>query len=965
MNYGNIVAIGHVDLRYLNQDGKIVIETPLAAASDLIAIGPGAAALLRPSPVVATRVIAIGAGALAVALAAGLDNIAIGAAVLGAATTGTRNVGIGTQALRTITIGNDNTAVGLNAMLGAAGSENAIQNVAVGAQALDAINAAVRDSTAVGYRAGTSVTAGIRNTLIGSECGAALTTGGYNTLIGFGTAPALTLGDRNVIIGSYAGGVTTMATLPAADSFGYIVVSANLDAAGGGPNIIVSDRLLRNLHFGVGRPGNWLNATGDDNLLMGGSAANVLTTGARNIAHGTQALQQLTTGNDNVAVGHNAQLGAAGSEAAVRNVAIGSFALDAISTAAADNVVAGYNAATAATGLSQSVVVGSNAFDAATGSTTARAVIIGYNAAGNAATAAPIDAVIIGYQAALATTTGNGGVFIGSGAGVANTTGPFNTLIGFGVAPNLTTGRNNVVIGAYEDTAVHARTSAADSTGQIVIAAEADTEAGARSSLVVVALQSVYVGSGLPGNWLTSTGLSNVGVGDGALAGLTSGTLNVVVGAAAGGGISSGGSNTLLGNNAGSTLTTGSRNILIGSGVGLPAVGTSDFLNLGKVLFADLSGKDVRIGGLETAAVAQTERLAVTDTNADTVAPFSLETTGGNGAKIFHFVGTQNPNGTVTGDPGDHYERKSGTSSTLFINTGAAAANTTWTALAGASTPVVQAQIPIETDDSADGYVIGSRVYSTAARSWYTAQDVTAGAAIWRRDTNPLRWPLSITPQVSNVATFVGFDGVAFGGTGSTPALATTNLHTSLRRMRGEDPFGGSVRGGPAMFWRGNAAALGGFYMRFVYSMSTTAAGQMSFAGLIAANPGLPFDTQTITDCFGVGNQAADANVNIIHNDNAGNVTAVDLGANFPAVSATAVYDVELYAAANDTNLYYVVHRRDTLFAAAGVVTTNMPATTTFLQPFFGASDMSGDTAGIDLMYMVGEIPAGHGDAAA
>lgn len=107
---------------------------------------------------------------------------------------------------------------------------------------------------------------------------------------------------------------------------------------------------------------------------------------------------------------------------------------------------------------------------------------------------------------------------------------------------------------------------------------------------------------------------------------------------------------------------------------------------------------DTRIGG-GLGAVSQNERLAVVDSNADTVEVFSVETTGANGAKSRTYVGTRDPSGLVSAAPGSIYRRVNGTQSNVFVNNGTAT-GTNWRRLAG---------LPV-------GYVTGMVVaYATAA----------------------------------------------------------------------------------------------------------------------------------------------------------------------------------------------------------------------------------------------------------
>ncbi len=72
-------------------------------------------------------------------------------------------------------------------------------------------------------------------------------------------------------------------------------------------------------------------------------------------------------------------------------------------------------------------------------------------------------------------------------------------------------------------------------------------------------------------------------------------------------------------------------------------------------------------------------RVDTSCTNGDTAYAFSVSTTGSNGSTVRTFVGTRNPEGLVTGNPGDIYNRTgSGTSSTVYVYRGASAGTTGW-----------------------------------------------------------------------------------------------------------------------------------------------------------------------------------------------------------------------------------------------------------------------------------------------
>lgn len=264
--------------------------------------------------------------------------------------------------------------------------------------------------------------------------------------------------------------------------------------------------------------------------------------------------------------------------------------------------------------------------------------------------------------------------------------------------------------------------------------------------------------------------------------------------------------------------------------------------------------------------------------------------------------------------------------------------------------PTVAARIPYENDDSGAGFTVGSRWYSTVARHWYTAADVTAGAAVWLLDTfKPIFYTLApgdgnaftnlaVTPNVNAVTT--------------TPGIAATSFRESLRRTHLELAAGLAGRGEPnGLVQRGNAAGIGGWFSQTVWSITSAIAGQQSFAGLLASFPGLNDDPRNFLQCIGVGNSTADANMQLLHNDGAGAATAIDLGASFPAVNAAAVYELTLYALPNAADVYYLIRRLDTSGAfAQGVLNADLPSATSLLYLYLAVNDPAAGTVSLEHM---------------
>ena len=117
----------------------------------------------------------------------------------------------------------------------------------------------------------------------------------------------------------------------------------------------------------------------DNNIKVGSTALDSLTTGTKNVAVGDAVLTANTTGEGNTGVGHNVLdanttgtgNAAVGDRALTanttgnQNTAVGQFALNA-NTTAANNTAVGYNALVVNTTGTQNVSVGAYALDAKT-----------------------------------------------------------------------------------------------------------------------------------------------------------------------------------------------------------------------------------------------------------------------------------------------------------------------------------------------------------------------------------------------------------------------------------------------------------------------------------------------------------------------------------------------------------------------------------------------------------------------
>lgn len=190
--------------------------------------------------------------------------------------------------------------------------------------------------------------------------------------------------------------------------------------------------------------------------------------------------------------------------------------------------------------------------------------------------------------------------------------------------------------------------------------------------------------------------------------------------------------------------------------------------------------------------------------------------------------------------------------------------------------------------------------------------------------------------------------GAAFSSTGTatTVNVATTNLHTLMRRREYLVTTAATTAvvgfRSAALQWLlgGPSAGLGGFFMVSRWGPATgvaTATTRCFFGmrGSVAA----PTDVNpsTLTNLCGMGWDAGDANIQFLHNDAAGTATKINLGAAFPrpTVDRTSVYEIALFSPPGTTqSLGYEVTDLVSGAVATGTITTDLPSTTTLLAPW-------------------------------
>ncbi|MCS7084457.1 MAG: hypothetical protein NZ534_00055 [Bacteroidia bacterium] len=194
---------------------------------------------------------------------------------------------------------------------------------------------------------------------------------------------------------------------------------------------------------------------------------------------------------------------------------------------------------------------------------------------------------------------------------------------------------------------------------------------------------------------------------------------------------------------------------------------------------------------------------------------------------------------------------------------------------------------------------------------------------------------LAALPASGTTINSLGLTHTSAGGTISHPTLATTNYFTSQHRARGATGTTSGTQSGTRtqnFCWRGNAAGLGGFYVRFRWGKAANPSGDASFVGLFnSAAPG-NVDPNTLLNAVGFQYNPSETTWRIGSNDGTGTATRTDLGSNYP-VNTTAVFEGHLWAAPNASAILYAIWRPDdlTVAPAVGSLTSDLPSNTQLL----------------------------------
>ena len=342
------------------------------------------------------------------------------------------NTAVGYYSLQKVTYGQQNTALGAETMFELTSGN---WNTAIGAQTI--FNSTGNGNTALGYRAGETLTTGSNNLLIGMQADVSLNNLSNAIAIGYdatvNASNKIQLGNSNITLVETSGTVSASAFVGDGSGLTGIISSSSTPTfLYGTENVLLDGTTSPNvgdMHRSVGLGYLTLNSvtTGNKNVAIGARSMKDNTTGYMNVGIGWNSLTKNTTGGRNIAIGGSEALDA--NTTGSNNLAIGDKSMT-LNVSGQSNVAIGSNSLLNNNSGNYNTMVGVEAgsnIRTESGNTGNDNVGLGYRALQS--NYSGDKNVAIGWDA-LRRTKGSGNSGIGNKAGWYNVDGSNNTFVG-------------------------------------------------------------------------------------------------------------------------------------------------------------------------------------------------------------------------------------------------------------------------------------------------------------------------------------------------------------------------------------------------------------------------------------------------------------------------------------------------------------------------------------------------------
>ena len=204
-------------------------------------------------------------------------------------------------------------------------------------------------------------------------------------------------------------------------------------------------------------------------------------------------------------------------------------------------------------------------------------------------------------------------------------------------------------------------------------------------------------------------------------------------------------------------------------------------------------------------------------------------------------------------------------------------------------------------------------------------------------------------PATGTTVTSLGWPAITGQGTATAATVGTGNRRSNMQRIEylvttpSTTAVAGARMNSNGFAVNGSSSWEGGFFgfMHGGPSTGLTNSSHRFFMGMGDTSASSDVEPSTLTNIAGIGWDAADANVQFMHNDGSGTATKIDLGASFavPSTDRATIYRLRLFAPPGTTRtLSYEVTELESGAVASGTVTTNLPDATSYITPKMYAS---------------------------
>lgn len=221
-----------------------------------------------------------------------------------------------------------------------------------------------------------------------------------------------------------------------------------------------------------------------------------------------------------------------------------------------------------------------------------------------------------------------------------------------------------------------------------------------------------------------------------------------------------------------------------------------------------------------------------------------------------------------------------------------------------------------------------------------TIKDVVVGGNLnldkFQMNRDETGWAYEPLPNVTTVASLTGHSIVAVGTATASGALASTNGQTRTRHLKYRVTT--AAVNAIASIRQANSvhARVNGFAVTLCAGPDTgvtTSGSTDRFWMGLRASTSAPTDVEpsSLVNAIGLGYDAADSTMQVMHNDGSGTATKINTGMAVPATDSSGMFKLHLWCEAGSSTVQFVVVNLSDGAEFSGTISTDLVASTTFM----------------------------------